>query len=139
MWKTILSVPVNIAFSSVSDYWEQMVRDPPLLGQNAWIADYPDPDNFLRMVFHSTSENNHTRWNNAQFDRLVEEAQGSTDQRKRMALYHDADRLLVAEDAAIIPLAYTRAVSLVQRHIRGWWFSLIHRARFADLVVEREG
>jgi ABC-type transport system substrate-binding protein len=138
MWKTILGVQVNLASTPVADYWEEMRRDPPVLGRAAWLVDYPDPDNFLRAVFHSTSVNNHPRWKNAQFDRLVEEAQASTDHRKRMALYHEADRLLVAEDAAIIPLTYTRVVSLVHRRIRGYWFSLIARSRFADLVVERK-
>lgn len=138
MWKTVLGIQVKIASTPVSDYWEQLRRDPPVLGRAAWLADYPDPDNFLRAVFHSSSDINNPRWKNAQFDRLVEEAQASTDHRKRMAMYHEADRLLVAEDAAIIPLTYTRVVSLVPHRIRGWWFSLITHARVADLIVEHE-
>ncbi len=137
-WKTILGVQVNIAPTPVSDYWALLRRNPPSIGRSAWIADYPDPDDFLRTVFHSTSDSNYPRWKNAQFDLLVEEAQASTDHRRRMALYHEADRLLVAEEAAIIPLAYTRQVSLVHPRVQGWWFSLVSHARFADLIVEPE-
>ena len=137
-WKQILGVQVNIAPTPVSDYWVQLRRDPPSIGRNAWVADYPDPDDFLRTVFHSTAESNFPRWKNAQFDCLVEEAQASTDHRKRMALYHEADRLLVAEEAAIIPLAYTRLMQLVHPSVQGWWVSLVSRARFSDLIVERE-
>lgn len=108
--------------------------DPPPLGRIAWIADYPDPDNVLRVVFHSTSGHNFARFRNDVFDRLVEEAQRSTDQRQRMRIYHEADRLLVAEEAAIIPLGYTRTMTLVQLWVKGWqhWGGQV-----ADLIVER--
>lgn len=134
MWREVLGVEVSVTRLPAPNYWALMYGDPPPLGRIAWIADYPDPDNVLRVVFHSTSGHNYARFRNDAFDRLVEEAQRSTDQRQRMRIYHEADRLLVAKEAAIIPLGYTRTMTLVQPWVKEWqhWGGQI-----ADLVVER--
>jgi len=52
-----------------------------------------------------------------------------------MQIYHQADELLVAEEAAIIPLAYTRTITLVQPWVKGWcrhW-----GVPAADLIIDR--
>jgi ABC-type transport system substrate-binding protein len=117
-----------------AEFWALLERDPPPLCRIAWIAVYPDPDDVLRVVFHSTSDQNFGRFKDERLDRLVEEAQRLTDQRRRMQLYHEADHLLVAEEAAIIPLGYTRTITLVQPWVKGWrdWVGPL-----GDLIVER--
>src|SRR5262249_38222386 len=55
----------------------ELVRgDPPQLRQSAWIADYPDADDFLRVLFHSKSgpEINKARYARADVDALLEKA-----------------------------------------------------------------
>ena len=34
----------------------------------AWAADYPDPENFLDLLFHSDSEGNRSNYSNPQID-----------------------------------------------------------------------
>jgi ABC-type transport system substrate-binding protein len=133
-WREVLGVDVTIAPMLTADYWRQAWIDPPSLGRLGWLADLPDPDHFLR-IFHSTSPHNYSRWSNERFDALVDEAQSCTDNRKRMALYHEADRLLVAEEAAIIPTVYTRNVILVHPRVRGWWLG-IRPPSLSHLIVE---
>lgn len=84
----------------------------------SWEMDYPDPDNILRILFHSTSPINYFGWHNERFDQLVERAAGSTDQQLRLALYHQADRILVSEDTAIVPLFYRQAHGLMRPWFR---------------------
>jgi ABC-type transport system substrate-binding protein len=136
-WREILGVEVNVAVTDLG-YLTEILTNPPLLGRLGWLADYPDPDNFLRVHLHSAS-GHPSRWKNATFDALVEEAQASTDHRRRMALYHEADRLLVTEEAAVIPLVYTRTMTLVQPHVKGWWSTFLSVSPIADLFVEHQG
>ena len=133
-WRDVLDVRVGVKDVPTSTFWTEMDRDPPDIGRIAWITDYPDPDNVLRVVFHSASDHNYGRFHNETFDRLVERAQSLTDQRQRMQIYHQADELLVAEEAAIIPLAYTRTMTLVQPWVKGWqhWGVPV-----ADVIVDR--
>ena len=133
-WREVLDVQISLKAVPASEFWAEMYRDPPDIGRIAWIADYPDPDNVLRVVFHSGSDHNYGRFHNETFDRLVEQARSLTDQRQRMQLYHKADELLVAEEAAIIPLAYTRTITLVQPWIKGWQHWGVSAA---DLTVDR--
>jgi len=69
----------------------------------AWIADYPDPENFLDLLFHSTSDNNHTNYNNPAVDNLLVQARTETKKEKRYELYQEAERLIL-NDSPWIPL-----------------------------------
>jgi ABC-type oligopeptide transport system substrate-binding subunit/class 3 adenylate cyclase len=134
-WSDILGVRVTARTVPVQEHFYGLHANPTPIGFFGWLPDYPDPDTYLRLVFQSTSVNNVGRWRNARFDALVERAQAATDQRDRMALYHEADRLLVTEEAVIVPLGYHRTMWLVSPRIEGWWSSPVGAARIADLVT----
>ena len=57
-----------------------------------WIADYPDPENFLDILFHSESSNNHTHYSNPEVDALLMKARVETDETARYALYNQAEQ-----------------------------------------------
>jgi peptide/nickel transport system substrate-binding protein/oligopeptide transport system substrate-binding protein len=64
----------------------------------SWWADYPDPENFLLPLFHSSSAGsggNRTRCNDAELDKLIETAQRTTDERERYRLYLQAEDRIV--------------------------------------------
>ncbi len=60
-----------------------------------WIADYPDPENFLDLLFHSESANNHTAYSNPEVDRLLEEARIERDRERRFRLYNQAEQMII--------------------------------------------
>jgi oligopeptide transport system substrate-binding protein len=101
-----------------------------------WSADYPDPDDELRVPFDSREGVTNPRWRNARFDELVERAGRVTDHARRMAFYREADRILVAEDAVIMPLTYGQGRMLVKP-----WVTLPHSLSvympLNSVVVER--
>jgi peptide/nickel transport system substrate-binding protein/oligopeptide transport system substrate-binding protein len=82
-----------------------------------WVADVPDPDNFLYRLFHSQSRNNLTRYHNDQVDRLLDRARAEQDYLNRVELYRQADKLIM-EDAPVIPLSYYSYERLFQPYVR---------------------
>jgi oligopeptide transport system substrate-binding protein len=88
--------------------FDQFVVDRPKnvfsIARNAWGADYPHPDNFLRALFQSESGNNDEGYNSPEFDALVAQAGAEPDLAKSIALYNQAQELLV-DDA---PAVFTR-------------------------------
>jgi ABC-type transport system substrate-binding protein len=68
-----------------------------------WGADYPDPENFLDILFHSKSDNNHTGYNNSLVDSLLERARVERSREARFALYNQAEQIIL-DDAPWIPL-----------------------------------
>ncbi|MBW1947632.1 MAG: hypothetical protein JRI33_06790, partial [Deltaproteobacteria bacterium] len=63
----------------------------------AWYADYPDPDNFLYVLCHSKSKTNRMGYHNTNVDKLLEQARRETDYMKRIELYRQVQRIVMAE------------------------------------------
>ncbi len=84
---------------------------------NSWSADYPDPDNFLS-VFLGAAGNNRTRWKNSEYDAKVLLARYHQNPKAREKLYDEAQRLLVEEDAALLPLFNEPILALVNPRVK---------------------
>jgi oligopeptide transport system substrate-binding protein len=118
-WREHLGVEVQIMRNmSLEDIAAKMKQGSAQLSLSGWGVDYPDPDDMLRVLFHGASPTNYLGWHNQQFDQLVERAASLTDQQVRLTLYHQADRLLVAEETAIVPLYYQQAHGLLRPGFR---------------------
>ncbi len=64
---------------------------------SAWIADYPDAQNFLQLLYGpNTGQSNEARFRLPEFDRLYLGSQAVPDSPERNALYRDMNRLLLA-------------------------------------------
>jgi len=117
MWSESLGVDVEVEMSvgGVATEWNEGRLQMVLLG---WIADYPDPENFLDLLFHSRSPQNSTGYSNPEVDRLLEAARAERDQEKRFALYREAEELIVM-DAPWIPLYHSVSHLLVKPYVKG--------------------
>jgi ABC-type transport system substrate-binding protein/class 3 adenylate cyclase len=103
---------------------------------SGWTADYPDPDGFFRGLFKATG------WPfycDAEIEELLVRARSLRDQGERMRVYHDVDRLWVAEHAAILPLFYGRTMLLRRPWVEGLWANPLSKAQFDQVVVRRDG
>jgi ABC-type oligopeptide transport system substrate-binding subunit len=83
-----------------------------------WVADYPDPENFLDLLFHSQSGYNHTAYSNPEVDALLEQARTESDRQARLKLYQKVEEILVW-DAAWIPLYHDVDYQLVKPYVKG--------------------
>lgn len=83
-----------------------------------WGADYNDVHSFFA-VFLSNSGNNNGGYNNPDYDKLVKEAGASTDSAKREANYKQAEDLLIAKDAAVIPTYYRDINAFIHTYVKG--------------------
>ena len=99
------------------------VGDLPHLWMAGWWEDYPDPDDYLRILWWFPPG-----WQSPVYDELVERARRAMDQEERMRVYQQADAKLI-EEAPILPLAYLRFHMLAKPWKRGfrtsplrWWF-----------------
>ena len=108
MWKTHLGVTVNVEAMKPPGFGDRLRSNPPEMYWLGWVADYNDPDNFLRGIFRSSSEYNHGKYTNFKFDQLVDRAKNIMNPAERQELYILAERLLCETDVALIPLYHTR-------------------------------
>ena len=119
-WRRHLGVEVEVRQLVPDLYFYQLEQEVDNLFDMGWVADYPDPENFLDILFHSQNHvNNPGRYANPEVDRLLEEARTEQDVARRMALYNQAERLIIS-DAAAIPLTHGRDYLLVKPYVRGF-------------------
>ncbi len=88
------------------------------LRMTRWVADYPDPDNFLYVTFHSKSSVYNLGFQDAEFDRLVEEARSQADIQERIRLYQRAERIWM-QACPCVCLYHNRAVVLHHESLHG--------------------
>jgi ABC-type oligopeptide transport system substrate-binding subunit len=112
-WVTNLGIQVDWTFMPWMDVSERVRhRDLPHIWLGGWMADYADPDSFLRLGFKEW-----IGWRNQAFNRLIDEARKVADHARRMTLYQQADTILV-EEAPIAPILYMRSHTLVKPWVR---------------------
>lgn len=119
--------------------WAHFLRDLNdrryQLFSTGWIADYPDSQNFLDILFHSESSQNHTGYRNPDVDRWLEEARVEADPARRTALYRQAEQVIVRE-ASWIPLMHGVTHTLVKPHVKGFQSSASLHPWLGDIYIE---
>jgi oligopeptide transport system substrate-binding protein len=129
-WRGNLGVEITWEIMDWAIYRDRLRRGPPQVSALTWMADYPDPDNFLR-----SGPIRRKTWQNEAYERLVEEARRVQDQGERMKLYQAADTILV-EEAPIVPLYYDQSGYLVKPWVRKFRKSALGWEFWKDVVIE---
>lgn len=86
-----------------------------------WTVDYPDPDSLLYTLFHSSNIGvgyNFSGFNISEVDALLDKARFETEMDSRIALYRQAEKLIVEEAPWVFMYYYTTHV-LYQPQVRG--------------------
>ena len=104
----LAEVGVHVVLKPVA--WSPLleaIRQPDTVGlfSLGWEADFPDPQNFIEVLFAEKQfgSNNDTFYSNPAVEALLEQAAPLSDFKHRFELYDQAQRLIVAE-APWVPL-----------------------------------
>jgi oligopeptide transport system substrate-binding protein len=130
-WQENLGVEITWHPMEYGAYVERLYSEPPHMHLGRWTADYPDPDNFLRVGAAFAVPG----WINETYAGLVEEARRSMDQEERMDLYKRADKILV-EEAVIMPLNYVRWHLLIKPWVKKHPTSPTYSWFWKDVIIE---
>jgi len=91
------------------------------LSLTGWAADYPSPDDFLYLLFHSKNSGAGSVWtyyDRPEVDRLLEEARATLDEGKRLDLYARVENTVLA-DAPVIPLYFCGCFCVANERVQG--------------------
>ncbi|MEW6045150.1 MAG: ABC transporter substrate-binding protein [Bacillota bacterium] len=90
--------------------------------QGNWWADFPDPDNYLYVFFHSTQSRNYSsNYADPQVDAWLERARTLTNFDERARLYQQAERKIVVDDVAVVPLWHLQDFAIVQPWVHDYF------------------
>ena len=137
MWKENLGVEVEIQQVEWATYLRDLDRQKfQAYGGLGWEADYPDPQDFLDILFHTESDNNNGAFSNVKVDSLLEEARVEVDVVRRMNLYREAEELIV-NDAPWLPLWFAgeRHV-LIKPYVKGYTITPMIVPKMRHVYIE---
>ncbi len=126
----------NLGIEVQVEQSEDVFGGQPSLFASGWSADYPDPHNFLDLLFHSDSALNRSGYANARVDALLEAARLETQTGQRMDLYRQAEELIIA-DMPWVPLWHSVDYVLRKPYIKGTVHAATIVPWLAGVYVER--
>lgn len=95
MWQKNLGVEITVLNMDPNTMLDQTAQqDYGQLTTTGWCADYPDPENFADVLFHTGAEMNKGHYSNPELDRILEQARVELDVNKRISLYQQAESTL---------------------------------------------
>lgn len=124
MLQETLNIKLDLTVLPGPQHFENVETGKALFFRTAWVADYPDPENFLDLLYGKRVPDdmstrayiNSCRYQNPVYDSIFELALKESNLSKRMMLYRQADQVAM-DDAAIMPIYYDETVRLVKSDV----------------------
>lgn len=135
MWRDVLGVEVTLEYLDPDDYTEAARQREGHIVSWGWCADYPDPENFLDILFHSQSDFNLTAYTNPEVDALLEQARTEQDSARRLELYQEAERLLL-QDVAVHPISHPLGSTVIHPRIEGYQLAPMGVSIIPELSID---
>jgi oligopeptide transport system substrate-binding protein len=121
-WRRNLGVTVTVRQLEPDFFLYVLKQEKDQLFDSGWIADYPDPQDFLSLLFHSGAQNNTGEYSSPQLDALLDKAAVEQNAAARLGQYQTAEGMII-QDAAILPLYFGRNYELVKPYVKGYALS----------------
>lgn len=138
-----LNINVEISSVNIAEKNDLNAKSKCHMSLNGWLAEYPDPTSFLSLYYgknvaESTEESsfpNESRYKNAEFDKLYEEALITLDESKRYELCLSADQI-IASDVPGVPLWYHEDYLLIQSSVNGYQPNPMNIQYLVDVKIQ---
>ena len=137
--KVNIGVELNIVIVSSAEREAAVNSGKAKIWRSGWIADYPDPENFLGMFYGPNitdgSAVNSYKFRNAEFDATFEKALLESDLEKRNALYNKCDQMIV-DNAAVMPILTDDHIVIVNARVRNFKASPMEEMNLTNVFIK---
>lgn len=129
MWKTTLNIDIELVSVESKVANERRRNGEFTITIAGWGADYSYPLTFLDM-WTSESGTNYARYNNPEYDDLINQVRNSSDPAESLALLYKAEELAIGTDYIIAPLHYRNRLILMRKNTSGWYINSLGKYYF---------
>jgi len=120
MWQQNLGVTITIENLDPDKYYDLLYSGHHgQLFSGGWCADYPDPENFADVLFHTGAQQNTGKYSNPALDAVLDQARLEQDVTKRIQLYQQAEQMIV-QDAPAMFIMHGVSYELVRPNVKGF-------------------
>jgi len=135
-WQQNLGVEISVRQLEPDIFTYNLKQEKDDMFILGWIADYPDPHTFLDILFYTGSENNIFGYSNLDLDALLDQAAIEQDRAVRLAMYQQAEQLVV-DDAPCLPLFHGTNYILVKSYVKGYELSPLGVPDLSRVYIDR--
>ncbi|MGI5920746.1 MAG: ABC transporter substrate-binding protein [Syntrophomonadaceae bacterium] len=109
-----VGIAVQLQEVDWSYYQKQLAKMDVSFFRVGWQPDYPDPDNFLYSLFHSSQMgiSNYSGYRNPQVDKLINQSRMEPDTGKRLKMLNRAEQIII-DDAPCVWLFQQNSAKLL--------------------------
>jgi oligopeptide transport system substrate-binding protein len=120
MWEQNLGVKITIENLEPNKFYDLLYSGQHgQIFSGGWCADYPDPENFADVLFHSGAQQNIGGYSNAALDSILDQARIEQDVTQRIKLYKQAEQMIV-QDAPALFISHSLSYMLVRPYVKGF-------------------
>lgn len=134
MWRRALGIDVQLENQELKVVLQERQQGQYQILLSDWVGDYLDASTFLD-VLRSDNGNNHTGWSDAAYDRLLTEADRTTNPAARARLMRRAETRML-EAMPVIPLYFNTHVFLIRPSVHGWYPTLLDHHPYKDVWLQ---
>jgi len=134
-WRSNLGVEVEVRQLEPQRFFYNITEEKDEMFYLGWIADYPHPQDFLDILFRSGAENNYGEYSNPEVDTLLERANVELARETSLALYQQAEQMMV-EEAACLPLWFDKNYVLVKPYVSEYQINPMGIAMLNTVSIE---
>ena len=133
MWKNVFGYKMDITFKEVE--WKIYLQMRKIgdftIARAGWIGDYPHPRTFLEIFYSTLTGQNPCKYQNKEFDILLEQASKTSSKHEEFDLFKRAERILL-EDHAVVPIFHGKKRRLVNHKLYGYEDNIIdiHKSKY---------
>lgn len=131
-WQEVLGIEVEVDLLETDVYYYSLENVVGNLWHSGWVADYPDPENFLDLLLSSHVLEG--KYVNERFDSLIEAARTERDRETRLRIYGEAEQLLI-DEAGIFPLFHIKDYVLVRPRVEGFRMNALGQPDVAGITL----
>jgi len=134
-WRQNLGVEVEVRQLEPQRFLYYLKQEKDEMFDIGWVADYPHPQDFLDILFHTGVDNNYGEYTDPEVDVLLERAGMEQDSKLSLELYQQAEQKLV-KDAACLPLWFGQNYILVKPYVKGYSLNPLGFATLSSVSIE---
>lgn len=137
--KKNLNVDLKIKLCTIEEREEAIASGAAKIWRAGWVADYPDPENFLAMFYSGNitgqSTMNRFKFHNVEYDKLFESALLEGDPEKRTELLVKCDQFVV-DQAALMPILTDDHIVMVNARVRDFKANSMESLNLTDVFIK---
>lgn len=131
-------IKIELEVATGGAYRNRMANGHLLFFRGSWIADYPDPENYLSLFYSpnkSPAGPNYTRFEDAIYDSMYITSLETKDPLQREKLNIEMDQYII-DNALIVPLFYDKVVRFYPSSIKNFQLNPLNLLILKQVTIE---